>query len=76
MFSTIGVDTNIRQGADAAGRVMLYTPNPSVPGSSVSHWDTSAFANLLMEPAINGDLTHSVSTPFDLTLQFLLDIGW
>ena len=76
MFSTMGVDNNIRQGADAANRVMLYTPNPFVPGSSVSHWDTSAFANLLMEPAINGDLTHNVDIPFDLTLRFMLDIGW
>jgi PA domain len=76
MFVTIGVDPNIRQGADAAGRAMLYTPNPYAPGSSVSHWDTSAFANLLMEPAINGDLTHNVSTPFDLTLQILIDLGW
>jgi len=76
MFSTIGVDPNIRQGADAAGRVMLYTPNPNVPGSSVSYWDTSAVANLLMEPAINGDLTHNTTAPFDLTLEFLHDIGW
>jgi len=76
MFSTIGIDPNIRQGADAANRVLLYTPNPYVPGSSVSHWDTSAFANLLMEPNINGDLTHNVDIPFDLTLRFLLDLGW
>jgi len=76
MFSTIGVDNNQRQGADAANRVMLYTPNPFVQGSSVSHWDTSAFANLLMEPNINGDLTHNVDIPFDLTLRFMFDIGW
>ena len=76
MFSTIGVDPNLRQGADAANRVMLYTPNPYVPGSSVSHWDTSAFANLLMEPNINGDLTHNVTSPFDLTLEILHDLGW
>jgi hypothetical protein len=76
MFSTIGVDPSQRQGADAAGRVMLYTPNPFVPGSSISHWDTSAFPNLLMEPAINADLTHNVASPFDLTLQFMHDLGW
>jgi hypothetical protein len=76
MFSTIGVDLNQRQGADLAGRVLLYTPNPYVPGSSVSHWDTSAFPNLLMEPTINGDLTHNPTLPFDLTLQLLLDLGW
>lgn len=76
MFSTIGVDPNQRLGADAAGRVMLYTPNPYIPGSSVSHWDQSAFPNLLMEPNINGDLTHNLTAPFDLTLEFMHDIGW
>jgi hypothetical protein len=55
---------------------MLYTPNPFQPGSSVSHWDTSANRNLLMEPAINADLTQSVRPPQDLTLPLFKDIGW
>jgi hypothetical protein len=76
MFGGIVVDPNQLQGADTAGRLMLFTPNPYVPGSSVSHWDTSAFRNLLMEPAINGDLTHNLDIPFDLTLRFMRDIGW
>jgi hypothetical protein len=42
----------------------------------VSHWDTIAFPNLLMEPAINADLTHSVIPPQDLTFGQLQDIGW
>ncbi len=29
-----------------------------------------------MEPAINGDLTHSVMPPQDLTLPLLRDVGW
>ena len=29
-----------------------------------------------MEPAINGDLTHSVTPPQDLTLPLLRDVGW
>jgi hypothetical protein len=58
------------------GFVLMYTPNPYQPGSSVSHWDTSATRNLLMEPAINGDLTHEVTVPFDLTLELFKDIGW
>jgi hypothetical protein len=66
----------VRAGADAAGRVLPYTPTPFQGGSSVSHWDTLATPNLLMEPAINADLTHSVTTPMDLTLQVLLDLGW
>src|SRR5262249_33507125 len=41
-------------------------------GSSVSHWDVSAFPNLLMEPAINPDLTQSI----DLMFHNFFDIGW
>ena len=58
------------------GRVMLFTPSPFQGGSSVSHWDTSTFKNLLMEPSINADLTHSVIPPNDLTKLFFKDIGW
>jgi hypothetical protein len=73
---TLNVDPNQLAGADVAGRVMLFTPNPFQPGSSVSHWDTSATRNLLMEPAINDDLTHSVVAPNDLTRAFFQDLGW
>jgi len=66
----------VRAGADASNRALMYAPNPYQGGSSVSHWDTSAFPNQLMEPAINGDLTHEVTLPFDLTFQLLKDIGW
>jgi hypothetical protein len=54
----------------------MFAPNPDQPGSSVSHYDTSAFPNLLMEPAINGDLLHEVAPPRDLTFPLLRDIGW
>jgi hypothetical protein len=63
-------------GADPLGRALMYSPNPYQGGSSVSHWDVSAFRNQLMEPAINGDLTHSVKVPEDLTFKLLQDIGW
>lgn len=69
-------DSTRRAGADAAGRPLLYTPNPLVPGSSVSHWDVSAFPNLLMEPNINSDLTTVLIPPKDLTLPLLKDLGW
>ena len=29
-----------------------------------------------MEPGLNGDLTHQVEAPFDLTLELMRDIGW
>ena len=76
MFANLGVDLSLRAGADASNRALLFTPNPFQQGSSVSHYDTSAFRNLLMEPAINGDLTHSVQPPEDLTLPLLKDLGW
>ena len=71
-----GVYTSQRAGADPLGRVLLYTPNPVISGSSVSHWDTSASPNQLMEPSVNSDLSHSVMPPQDLTLPFMKDIGW
>ena len=73
------LDTNVAlgiAGADTAGHVLMYTPNPYQSGSSVSHYDTSATPNLLMEPAINGDLGHTVVPPKDLTFTLLQDIGW
>ena len=76
VVARLGLDLSQLEGADSAGRVMLYTPRPLQPGSSVSHWDTSARRNLLMEPAINGDLTHTVVPPSDLTKPMFTDIGW
>jgi hypothetical protein len=76
VFGTLAVDPNVRAGADALGRAMVYTPNPFQGGSSVSHWDTSTTPNQLMEPSINADLTHSVVPPQDLSYRMLQDIGW
>jgi len=60
-------------GADDAGHVRLYAPNPVEQGSSISHWDTPAAPDLLMEPfqtdAIYGGYQ-------DLTRHALRDIGW
>ncbi len=61
-----------RAGADASDRALLYAPTTFESGSSVSHWDKTAFPNLLMEPVINPDLTHSL----DLTPVLMRDIGW
>ena len=66
------IDPGQFAGADVSGRMRMYTPNPFQSGSSVSHFDVSASPNLLMEPAINGDLTSSV----DLTRYLFEDIGW
>ncbi len=74
--ASMGVDPNRFAGTDYSGRVLLYTPSAYAPGSSVSHFSDSAKRNLLMEPAINGDLLHTPSAPYDLTLDLLRDIGW
>ena len=63
-------------GTDAARRIRMYTPTEFSPGSSVSHYTTDAKPNQLMEPSINGDLTHQVTPPQDLTYPLLRDIGW
>ena len=76
VIGTLNLDATRLAGTDTAGRVLLYTPNPFVGGSSVSHWDTSALSNLLMEPFLSPDLTHNVVPPFDLTFPLLRDLGW
>jgi hypothetical protein len=70
---TLDVDPAVPpRGADAAGRAMLYAPSPIAVGSSISHFDVSAFPNLLMEPFANLDLGSGV----DLTLDLFADLGW
>jgi PKD repeat protein len=68
----LGTDSTLLAGADAAGRMLLFAPNPYQSGASVSHFDTSAFPNLLMEPNISSDLPIGV----DATLPLFNDIGW
>jgi hypothetical protein len=72
LFALIAADPLHLSGTDNAGKVKLFAPSTLSGGSSVHHWDTSAFPNLLMEPNISGDLTHGV----DITLDQLVDIGW
>lgn len=70
------IDDTRKAGADSLGRPLLYTPATLASGSSVSHWDTTAFPNLLMEPNINADLTTVLVPPKDLTFPLLKDLGW
>jgi hypothetical protein len=70
--ATILLDATRRMGTGDGGRVLVFTPSPVDPGSSVSHFDRSATPNLLMEPNINDD----IDLELDLTLPLLEDIGW
>jgi hypothetical protein len=76
VVSAWALDATRVAGADSAGRPLLYTPNPLIGGSSVSHWDVTASPNLLMEPSINSDLTTVLSPPNDITVPLLKDLGW
>lgn len=74
--ASLAMSKTVLPGTDAAGRITMYTPSAYQQGSSVSHYNTAAKRNQLMEPAINPDLTQSNSAPNDLTLELLKDIGW
>lgn len=73
---TIGFDFSRRAGTDPQDRPLLYASTPIIVGSTLNHWDPIASRNLLMEPSINADLTHSLIAPFDTTLAEMRDIGW
>jgi len=74
---TLGLDLSILAGTDRVkGLMMVAALNPVALGSSISHWDTAATRNQLMEPAINVDLTSTVTPPIDLTSSQMTDIGW
>ncbi len=61
-------------GADATGRVQLFTPGVVQPGSTFSHFDAAVLPNLLMEPG----LTDTINAQFnlDLTPALFRDTGW
>ena len=61
-------------GADASGRTRLYTPATYAPGSSYSHFDTSASPNALMEPFDDPSVQAHVNV--DMTPGLFKDIGW
>ncbi len=71
--ATLQVNDTRLQGTHPGGSLLLYAPDPVEGGSSISHWDTSAFPNLLMEPFSTGDL------PFlglDVTPAQMQDVFW
>jgi hypothetical protein len=73
VFATIRSSTERLAGADAQGRVLVFTPNPLQTGSSVSHFDANARPNLLMEPAFQSDVG---PRQVDLALSLFHDEGW
>jgi hypothetical protein len=75
VWSGANVDNQLAvltSGKTTGGHVRLYAPATWDDGSSVSHWDTAAAPNLLMEPYATG----STRGYTDLTTCVLYDIGW
>jgi hypothetical protein len=62
-------------GTDPVGRLKMYAPGVVAPGSSVAHYDVSAFPNVLMEPFNTNDVDVNAGD-VDLTDDLLRDIGW
>ncbi len=59
-------------GADSQSDVLLFTPRRVLLGSSVSHFDSTAWPDLLMEPYSSREIDHGL----DLTVAALRDLGW
>lgn len=68
------VPATLTAGANSAGQPLLYAPPVVSLGSSISHLDTSATPNQLMEPFYTGP-NHKIDNG-DLTLSVMKDIGW
>jgi uncharacterized repeat protein (TIGR01451 family) len=68
--NVVAASTLLSSGRNSAGHVLMYAPNPSEAGSSVSHFDTSLTPNELMEPFINSTEDRR------LTTELLRDVGW
>jgi hypothetical protein len=59
-------------GRSAGGHLRLYAPAGFDASSSVSHWDSSASPDLLMEPRYSS----TTGNHTDLTTCALYDMGW
>jgi hypothetical protein len=59
-------------GTSTAGHLKLYAPATFDASSSVSHWDSSATPDLLMEPRYSS----TTGNHTDLTTCALYDMGW
>jgi len=68
----VTLDPDQRKGVDDRGRPLLFTSQPRLGASAVSHFDVLARPDLLMEPYASADVYHKV----DLTKAFMIDLGW
>ncbi|TDR43921.1 PA domain-containing protein [Tahibacter aquaticus] len=68
----LGVQTGAGLAGTQQGCVRMFAPNPVRTGSSVSHFHSEDFPNLLMGPSLNRSIFNKV----DLTLPLFQDIDW
>ncbi len=69
--NVVAASGTLTAGAHPSGHVQMFAPNPFMPGSSVSHFDTALTPNEIMEPFATG-ANHSVG----LALPLFQDLGW
>ena len=58
--ATLGVQSGGPLAGTQEGCVRMFAPNPVQSGSSVSHFHSEAFPNLLMEPSLNRSIFDKV----------------
>jgi len=60
--------------ANGGNRVKMFAPNPYMPGSSVSHWDSGeSFTTFMKYQIANGQSCHTINAR---ELGILVDMGW
>lgn len=69
--NVVAESARLSAGADASGRVAIYTPEVFRPGSSVSHLDTALSPDELMEPFLTGR-----ADDLSLSKAVFADTGW
>jgi MYXO-CTERM domain-containing protein len=72
IVASLGSQKEQLEGADSLGRPLLYATAPIARGSSISHFDTLARPDLLMEASASGASVDDL----DLTVPVLRDLGW
>ncbi|MEM7790837.1 MAG: PA domain-containing protein [Verrucomicrobiota bacterium] len=70
--SLVEIDYTAERAGTQNGNIRLHAPNPVASGSSISHWSSDTYPDLLMEPSISDARLPQL----DLTILAMRDIGW
>jgi uncharacterized protein (TIGR03382 family) len=68
-----GISTQISNTDPSGSMVLLYTPNPVKPGSSLIHWNNNSYPHTLMLEFANQP---DIRLNMDFTPDVMSDIGW